>query len=171
MSKSNKVIALIPARLNSKRLPKKVLLSIENLPLIIHVYRRVLFAKKIDEAYICCDDKTIFNCAKKFGAKVILTSKKHNNGSERILEGYKKIKKNYNLIVDVQGDEPLINPQHIDKVIDFHLKNKDADIIVPNLLIANTPNKNIVKLFQIKKIKLFIFQDFKSLLVWGKKKN
>lgn len=171
MSKPNKVIALIPARLNSKRLPKKVLLSIENLPLIIHVYRRVLFAKKIDEAYICCDDKTIFNCAKKFGAKVILTSKKHNNGSERILEGYKKIKKNYNLIVDVQGDEPLINPQHIDKVVDFHLKNKDADIIVPNLLIANTPNKNIVKIVSNKKNKIIYFSRLQVPFGLGKKKK
>ena len=124
MSSNKKVIALIPARLNSKRLPKKVLLTIANLPLIIHVYRRVLFARKIDEAFICCDDKAIFDCAKKFGAKVILTSKKHNNGSERILEGYKKIKKKCNIIVDVQGDETLINPHHIDKVIDFHLKIK-----------------------------------------------
>ena len=74
MRKKGKVLALIPARLNSKRLPKKVLLSIANLPLIIHVYRRVLFSKKIDDAYICCDDKAIFDCAKKFGAKVILIS-------------------------------------------------------------------------------------------------
>lgn len=157
MSSNKKVIALIPARLNSKRLPKKVLLTIANLPLIIHVYRRVLFARKIDEAFICCDDKAIFDCAKKFGAKVILTSKKHNNGSERILEGYKKIKKKCNLIVDVQGDEPLINPQHIDKVIDFHLKNKDAEIVVPNLLIRNTLNKNIVKIVSNKKNKIIYF--------------
>ena len=157
MSKNSNVIALIPARLNSKRLPKKVLLSIAKLPLIIHVYRRVLFARKVDDAYICCDDKAIFNCAKKFGAKVILTSKKHNNGSERILEGYKKIKKKYNLIVDVQGDEPLINPKHIDKVVDFHLKNKDADIIVPNLLVENIPNKNIVKIVSNKMNKIIYF--------------
>ena len=157
MRKKGKVLALIPARLNSKRLPKKVLLSIANLPLIIHVYRRVLFSKKIDDAYICCDDKAIFDCAKKFGAKVILTSKKHNNGSERILEGYKKIKKKYRLIVDVQGDEPLINPRHIDKVIDFHLKNSDADIVVPNLLIENIPNKNIVKIVSNKMNKIIYF--------------
>ena len=157
MIKTNKVLVLIPARLNSKRLPKKVLLKISKLPLIIHVYRRVMYAKKVNETYICCDDKIILNCAKKYGAKAILTSKKHLNGSERILEGFKKIKRKFDLIIDVQGDEPLINPGHIDKVIDFHLKNKDADIVVPNLLIKNISNKNIVKIVSNKKNKIIYF--------------
>ena len=80
MSKKGKVLALIPARLNSKRLPKKVLLSIANLPLIIHVYRRVLFSKKIDDAYICCDDKAIFDCAKKFGETGVISYRSNNGG-------------------------------------------------------------------------------------------
>lgn len=157
MKKSRGILVLIPARLNSKRLPKKVLLPIANLPLIIHVYKRVLLARKISDVFICCDDKIIFDCAKKFGAKAILTSKKHKNGTERIWEGFKKLKKKYNLILDVQGDEPLINPQHIDKVVDFHLKNKDADIVVPNLLIKNYFNKNIVKIVSNKMNKIIYF--------------
>ena len=144
--KTNKILALIPARLNSKRLPNKVVLLIEKLPIIIHVYRRALRAKKINDIIICCDDKKIFNLAKKHGAKAMLTSKTHRNGTERICEVYKKIKKKYDLVVDIQGDEPLINPQHIDKVVNFHLKNKKVDIIVPNLKIRNTVNKNIVKI-------------------------
>ena len=73
MPKNKKVIALIPTRLNSQRLPAKALLPINNLPLIIHVYRRALLSKLIDEAIICCDDKKIFKVAKKYGAKVMLT--------------------------------------------------------------------------------------------------
>ena len=84
-----KILALIPTRLNSRRLPAKAL-PINNLPLIIHVYRRTILSKKINEAYICCDDKTIFNIAKKFGAKAIMTSKHHINGTERICEALKK---------------------------------------------------------------------------------
>ena len=57
MKKKNNVLALIPTRLNSRRLPAKSLLPINNLPLIIHVYKRTLLSKKIKEAYICCDDK------------------------------------------------------------------------------------------------------------------
>ena len=146
MKKKKKVLALIPARLKSQRLPKKVILLIEKIPIIIHVYRRVLMSKKIDDVIICCDDKKIYDLAKKFGAKVMLTSKFHKNGTERICEAYRKMKKKYDLIVDVQGDEPLIDSNHINKVIDFHTKNKSTDIIVPNLLVKNKTNKNIVKL-------------------------
>ena len=93
MSIINKVLGLIPARLNSMRLRNKVILPIQNLPIIIHVYRRVLRSKKINDAIICCDDKKIYNLAKKFGAKVMMTSKNHKNGTERICEAYTKLKK------------------------------------------------------------------------------
>ena len=122
--KKNKVLALIPTRLNSRRLPAKALLPINDIPIIIHVYRRTLLSKYVDEVIICCDDKKILKVAKKFGAKAMITSKHHLNGTDRICEAYKKIKKNYQLIVDVQGDEPLISPRHIDKVINYHLKNQ-----------------------------------------------
>ena len=67
---SKKILALIPTRQNSTRLPPKALLPINNLPLIMHVYKRTLLAKKVDEAIICCDDPKISNVVKKFGAKV-----------------------------------------------------------------------------------------------------
>ena len=87
-----KILALIPTRLNSRRLPAKALLPINNIPLIMHVYKRALLSK-IDDVVICCDDKKIFNVVKKFGAKVIMTSKHHPNGTDRICEAFKKIKK------------------------------------------------------------------------------
>jgi len=167
--KTNKILALIPARLNSKRLPNKVVLLIEKLPIIIHVYRRALRAKKINDIIICCDDKKIFNLAKKHGAKAMLTSKTHRNGTERICEVYKKIKKKYDLVVDIQGDEPLINPQHIDKVVNFHLKNKKVDIIVPNLKIRNTVNKNIVKI--VSNLKNEVLYMSRSEIPAGQKKK
>ena len=81
---NKKVIALIPVRLNSRRLPAKALLPINKLPLIIHVYRRTLLSKLVDDAIICCDDKKIAQVAKKYNAKVLLTSKHHINGTDRI---------------------------------------------------------------------------------------
>lgn len=140
-----KILALIPARLNSKRLPKKVILPIGGIPMVIHVYKRALCSKIIDDVIICCDDKKINNIAKSYGAKSIITSKKHENGTERICEVFKKIKKKYDLIVDVQGDEPLINPTHIDKLVSYHLRNFNTDIVVPSLLINNKKNKHLVK--------------------------
>ena len=89
-----KIIGLIPTRIGSTRLPSKPLLEINNIPLIIHTYKRAIMSKKLDDVIICCDDKKILEVAKKFNAKAILTSKKHKNGTERILEGYIKQKKN-----------------------------------------------------------------------------
>tara|TARA_B100000787_G_scaffold167496_1_gene154388 strand:+ start:1245 stop:1988 length:744 start_codon:yes stop_codon:yes gene_type:complete len=140
-----KAIGLIPTRLNSTRLPQKALLQINDIPLIIHTYKRAKLSKKLDDVYICCDDKKIESVAKKYGANVLITSKNHSNGAERINEAYKKLKKKYDFVVDIQGDEPLISPYHIDEVINFHVNNMDADIILPTLQIKPTTNTNIVK--------------------------
>ncbi len=145
------IVGLIPTRLNSQRLPQKALLEIHGIPLIIHTYRRALMSKKLNDLYICCDDKKIFNIAKKFKAKCIMTSKNHTNGTERIAEGVVKLKKNFDLVVDIQGDEPLLSPFHIDQVINCHLKNFNTDIILPTLRIKPTNNTNIVKIVKNKK--------------------
>ena len=100
---------------------------------------------KLDDLIICCDDKKILKVAKKFNAKCILTSKHHNNGTERITEALIKQKTDYDLIVDIQGDEPLISPDHIDKVIDCHKKNLSADILLPTLKIKLADNQNLIK--------------------------
>ena len=140
-----KILGLIPVRLNSTRLKKKSLLLIKKIPLIIHTYRRAKLSTKLDELIICCDDKKILEVAKKFNAKAILTSKKHKNGTERINEAYAKINKKYDLIIDIQGDEPLISPTQIDQVIEFHLKNKNIDIILPSIKLKEISSHNIVK--------------------------
>ena len=141
-----KTVGLIPSRLNSTRLPQKPLLEIEDMPLVIHTYRRAKLSKKLDEVFICCDDDRILKIAKKYKAKAIMTSPHHTNGTERICEAFLKIKKKYDLIIDIQGDEPLISPYHIDKVVEFHKKNKNTDIILPHLLVKNLNNPNIVKI-------------------------
>ena len=165
-----KVIGLIPSRLSSTRLPQKPLIKINNIPLIIHTYRRAKLAKKLDDLIICCDDKIIFDLATKYKAKAILTSKKHKNGTERILEGYTKQKKQYDLVIDIQGDEPLLNPKHIDEVINFHKKNFKTDIILPTLNIKNAENTNIVKVITDIKDNV-IFLSRTKLPTEFKKKN
>ena len=79
-----------------------------------------------------------------------MTSKHHKNGTERINEGYKKLKKKYDIVLDIQGDEPLISPFHIDQVINFHIKNLKSDIILPTLKIKVKNNTNIVKVIKDK---------------------
>ncbi len=151
-----KVLGLIPSRLGSKRLHAKALLSINNYPLIVHVYKRAKLSNLLDDVYVCCDHNKIYETVRRYGGKAILTSKKHKNGTERIAEGYKLLKTKYDLILDIQGDEPLINPNHINNVINYHKKNPKADIIVPSLKIKQTQNENIVKVVKDKKKKCFI---------------
>ena len=119
MEKHMKAVGLIPTRLNSTRLPQKALLPINDIPLIIHTYRRAKLSKKLNDVFICCDDIKIKKVAERFGAKVIITSKNHINGTERINEAYNKLKNKYDFVVDIQGDEPLISPYHIDQIVKF----------------------------------------------------
>ena len=86
------ILGLIPARLNSQRLPGKPLIKIDGLPLVIHVLKRSLLCKKLDRVIVCADDKSIIQVVKKFGGEAILTSKRHKNGTERICEVAKKFK-------------------------------------------------------------------------------
>ena len=141
------IIGLIPSRLNSKRLKEKPLLEIDKLPIIVHSFKRSKLSKKLDDVIVCTDHKRIVNVVKKYGGKATMTSKKHKNGTERIYEVAKKLK-NVELIVDIQGDQPLINPTSIDKTIEFHQKNKNFDIVLASMLISEDPgNKSLVKIF------------------------
>jgi len=138
------ILGLIPSRLNSKRLKKKPLLNIDGLPIIVHTFKRAMLSKKLDRVIVCCDDKRIFDIVKKYGGEAMMTSKKHKNGTERIFEIAKKFKPKY--VVDVQGDEPFVNPKDIDRVIDFHKKKSVFDIVVPSMLAEhNASSRNLVK--------------------------
>ena len=151
------IIGLIPSRLNSKRLRNKPLLKIDGLPIILHSYLRSKLSKKLNDLIVCTDSKKIKNVIDSRGGKCVLTSKKHRNGTERIFEHAKKIK-NVKLIIDIQGDQPLIDPAAIDKVISFHLKNYNKyDIVVPCIKAnTNLESKNLVKvIFSGNKILYF----------------
>lgn len=139
------ILGLIPSRLNSKRLKEKPLLLIDKIPIIIHAYKRAKLSKKLDDVIVCTDHKKIVEVVEKYGGKALLTSKKHNNGTERIFEVANKFK-SLKLIVDIQGDQPLIDPKAIDKTIEYHLENKHFDIVLPSMPIKrDIENRNLVK--------------------------
>ena len=108
-----KIVALIPVRLESSRLPGKALKDIGGIPAVVHVYKRAMFAKTLNEVYVCTDSNEIEAVCKQYSCKVIKTSK-HRNGSERIYEASKLI--DADLIINIQGDEILVNPDHIDLI-------------------------------------------------------
>ena len=139
-------IGLIPTRWASRRLPGKSLKLLGDIPVIIHTYRRAKLSKKLNEVYICCDSEKVCQVAKKYNANVILTSKKHKCGTDRIAEAVKKLKKKFDQIINIQGDEPHIDPRNIDKVINHHRKNEKFDIILPNLKTKFVKDPNVVRL-------------------------
>ena len=162
------IIGLIPSRLNSRRLKHKPLLEIDGLPIIVHTFKRAQLANKLDKVIVCADDIKIVNTVRKHGGEALLTSKKHKNGTERIASVSKKFKR-ARLIIDVQGDEPLVDPKDIDRVIDFHLKNKQFDIVVPCMLAKdNISSRNLVKVIFSENGKVLYFSratvpfDFKE---------
>jgi len=155
------ILGLIPSRLNSKRLKEKPLLEIDGLPIIAHSLKRAKLSKRLDEVIVCTDDKKIVDVVASHGGKAVLTSRKHKNGTERIYEVAKKIKAE--LIIDIQGDQPLIDPKAIDKVIDFHKKNKHFDIVFPCMLVKkNVNSRNLVKVIFSDKGKIIYLSRAKT---------
>lgn len=110
-----KIIGVIPARYKSSRFPGKPLVDICGKPMIYWVYRQAMKVNEFNEVYIATDDERIRAACDQYGMKVIMTSDKHNTGSDRVAEVAEKT--DGDLYVNVQGDEPVINPEMIREVI------------------------------------------------------
>ncbi|MFA5779824.1 MAG: 3-deoxy-manno-octulosonate cytidylyltransferase [Elusimicrobiota bacterium] len=120
-----KIIGVIPVRYNSTRFPGKPLVKILDRPMIQWVYEAALKSKFLDEVIIATDDKKIFDCVGTFAAKVVMTPK-CNSGTDRLAFTVKKI--NCDIVVNIQGDEPLIKPEIIDAAIKPLIKNKSIQV-------------------------------------------
>jgi 3-deoxy-manno-octulosonate cytidylyltransferase (CMP-KDO synthetase) len=110
-----KISAVIPARYGSTRFEGKPLTDILGKPMIQHVYERVCQSKLIDEVIVATDDQRILDAVKSFGGKAMMTSATHPTGTDRVAEVAKNLKSE--IIINVQGDEPLIKGSIIDKAI------------------------------------------------------
>ena len=143
-----KVYGLIPARLESSRLPGKALKLIKGLPMVVHVAKRSALCSGIDMVAVCTDSRQIAQTCAQFGINVVLTSNSHRNGTERVAEAASVLELNENdIVLDIQGDEALVNPKSLQKVIDFH-KCNDFEIVVPYISISGTGNQNRVKIVE-----------------------
>ena len=109
-----KFIGLIPARYASTRFPGKPLALLGGKPVIQRVYEQV--ASVLDDACVATDDERIFDCVKNFGGKVVMTRTDHKSGTDRIEEAIEKIGGDYDVIVNIQGDEPFIQKSQIETV-------------------------------------------------------
>ena len=125
MSKS---VGIIPARWNSTRFPGKPLHPIAGKPLLKHVWECCLRAKSLDLVVIATDDMRIAEAAFNWGAEVALTSTRHRSGTDRIAEVARKAK-HFAFIVNIQGDEPLIDPRLIDRIVEKLSSDRALQIV------------------------------------------
>lgn len=126
------IISIIPARMGSSRFPGKPMADILGMPMIGHVYKRVKLSKLLSEVYVATCDEEIYNYITSIGGKSVMTSDCHERCSDRCAEAMLKIEKDENTKVDimvmVQGDEPLTFPQMIDEAVKPMLENKEITI-------------------------------------------
>ena len=127
-----KIIAFIPSRYDSRRFPGKPLALIAGRPMIQYVYQSAKSCPEISGVFVVTDDERIFQCVQGFGGKAIMTKRGHPTGTDRIAEATQKMKvKRDDLIVNIQGDQPVFHPSAItDQVSPFR---EDPDVLMSTL--------------------------------------
>jgi 3-deoxy-manno-octulosonate cytidylyltransferase (CMP-KDO synthetase) len=138
--KADAAVAIIPARFNSTRFPGKPLAEIEGKPLIEHVYRRVAKAGLVSRIVVATDDRRIADAVQRFGGTAFMTRTDHPSGTDRLAEAAQGLAPD-TLIVNVQGDEPMIEPGDIDRAIATAAAG-DADIVTLMTKISNSTEEN-----------------------------
>ena len=124
----SKVVGIIPARWGSTRFPGKPLYPIAGKPLLRHVWERSRRARSLDTVIIATDDMRIAEAAFSWGADVSLTSTKHRSGTDRIAEVAAKAK-DFDYIINIQGDEPLIDPRLINRLVRELKNDRDLEMV------------------------------------------
>lgn len=158
------IISIIPARMGSSRFPGKPMAKIVNMPMIGHVYKRVKMNKTLSEVYVATCDKEIRDYIESIGGKAVMTSDCHERCSDRCAEAMLKIEEmtsqKCDIMVMVQGDEPLTFPQMIDESIAPMIN--DASVQITNLMadlpsVADFENPNEVKVVVDKNLDALYF--------------
>ena len=126
----NRICALIPARYQSSRLPGKPLLKIGDNTIIQRTYQQTIKSKLINDVFVVTDDDRIMEHIQEIGGKAIKITDECLNGTERICKALQVLDESYDIIVNVQGDEPFIDPENIDLCIAKYLENENDKMMV-----------------------------------------
>ena len=110
-----KILGVIPCRYNSSRFPGKSLLEIGGKSMVQRVFEQAQ-KSTLDQIIVATDDERIYNNVLSFGGNAIMTSSEHSNGSDRCFEALQKMEENFDGVINVQGDEPFIHPEQIQKI-------------------------------------------------------
>lgn len=112
------IACIIPARYESSRFPGKPLADLLGKPMIQHVYDRIMQSPLVDMATVATDDERIFTCVRSFGGRAVMTASTHRSGSDRVAEAAEILGlDDKDIVVNVQGDQPIFNPTQIEEVV------------------------------------------------------
>ncbi|HWK08715.1 MAG TPA: 3-deoxy-manno-octulosonate cytidylyltransferase, partial [Vicinamibacterales bacterium] len=139
-------VAIIPARFQSSRLPGKPLAEIAGRPMVEHVYRRAAAARCISRVIVATDDERIASAVTRFGGEAVMTSPAHQSGTDRLAEVARAL--DSPIIVNVQGDEPLLEPAMIDEAVEPMAADPSLEICTLRRRIEDAgelANPNVVK--------------------------
>ena len=141
-----KVLGVIPARYSSTRFPGKPLIDLKGKTMIERVYLGAQKCSLLDKVIVATDDDRIIQKVRSFGGEVEMTSVHHNSGTERCIEVLEKYSA-FDVVVNIQGDEPLINPAHLEKLIRLFEKDEVeiATLVTSFNSIQEIQNKNRIK--------------------------
>jgi len=157
-----KIIGIIPARMGSSRFPGKPLAKINGIPMVGHVYYRSKMCKSLDDVYVATCDTEIKDYITSIGGKAIMTSDKHKRASDRVAEALTKIEdstgEKIDIIVLLQGDEPMIYPEMIDESVKPFLE--DEKVVVANLL---APIKSLEEFKDPNEVKVVVDKNYNAL--------
>ena len=148
----NKILAVVPARMDSSRFPGKPLEKINGIPMIAHCYYRALLSKNITKVVLATPDQEIIDFCKNYNIESVLTSDKHERATERAEEVLQILKKNnedYDYVLLLQGDEPQINPEEVDRLA-LALVESSSEVVnlIHPIHDEDMKNPNVVKVIQ-----------------------
>ena len=133
------IVGMIPVRLESTRLPEKALALIQNIPMILHTWKRCSFSKLLTDLYVVTDSVKIKDLICSHGGKVIMTRSDHLSGSDRLAEAVANL--DVDVVVNIQGDEALVDPSDIDKLVgDFTKNNSPVGLLATKYSKINSPS-------------------------------
>ena len=143
-----RAICIIPSRYGSLRLKGKPLIDICGKPLIQRVYERACSAKRFEEVMVATDDKRIFEAVEAFGGKAVMSPPSLSTGTDRVARVLDDLALDYDIIMNLQGDEPLIDPKDLDRMIECF--EQTSDIQMASLMAALDEESDILDANHVK---------------------
>jgi len=142
-----KIVGIIPARYQSSRFPGKPLALINGKPMIWWVYKQASMVTEFDELMVATDSDKIYDACREYDINVVMTKDTHPTGTDRLGEIAEKSDADF--FVNIQGDEPLIEPEVIKSIVDYKIENPDVDVINTMTVLKENQDVNDISIVKV----------------------